>query len=309
MEQYKANEARAFIINSWLSRPVLNRVERLIVQSDTSLISGWIASLCSPMPLLHVMIMKNKDPRGVLMLPAQILAGEHPASLRRLRLNGCLPTWTSPLFSKNLTHLELSLPRMLEADIIRLPELATFRNIVSSMTSLEYLKLQDVYLRTSNGLNGVSPYTFPSRFKEFEMRVHNSSSEMFLNLYGAIWDTFRVPPTGKITTEVTFHHLAPVVVPATLIDPHGDLILRPLRELDSASHPAVGLKIVNKTRMALYYAVGSPSSLDMPLNPAENDLGDWAFEATGRRRVCASGSLSSFVRLLPLSRVRASTLR
>ncbi|VDB83225.1 unnamed protein product [Peniophora sp. CBMAI 1063] len=308
VEQYKPSEARAFIINSWLSRPVLNRVERLIVQSDTPLMSGWIASLYAPMPSLRIMIMKNKDPRGVVMLPQQTLAGEHPPALRRLRLHGCLPTWSSPLFSKDLTHLELTLPRMLEEDSIRLPDLATFRGLISAMTSLEFLKLQDIFPRGNNGTSRVPPYTFPPSFNEFEMRLQCSSPGFFLTLYGTIWDTFRVPPTAKATTEIGFRHLNSSLASATHHDPSGDLILRPLRELDSVAYPALGLKILNKTRLALYYAVGEPRSLDSPLNLAENDLGDWDFETKGRRRISAWGNLAPFVRHLPLSRIQAMSL-
>ena len=308
MEQYKPSEPRAGIINSWLSRPVLGRVERLIVQSDTPLINGWVASLCSPMPSLHVVIMKNRDPVNVVMLPEQILAGEHPPALRRLRLHGCLPPWSSPIFSSLLTHLELSLPRMLAQDTGYLPDRVTFRNIISSMAALEYLKLQDVYFATSGSSDGVLPYTFPPEFRELDIRVHGSSPDIFLDRYGMIWDTFHVPPTSKVTTEINFHNVALNLGPATIHDPNGDLILRPFRELDAQSHPALGLKILDKTRLALYYAVGNPQSLEQPLKLAENDLGDWAFEHKGRRRVRASGNLASYIRLLPLNRVQAISL-
>ncbi|KZV63407.1 hypothetical protein PENSPDRAFT_691685 [Peniophora sp. CONT] len=308
VEPYKLNEARSFIINSWLSRPVLSRVERLIVQSDTALINGWITSLCSPMPLLHIMIMKNRDSTGPVILPEQILAGEHPPALRRLRLNGCLPTWNSPLFSKDLTHLELALPRMVTGDTVLLPELPTFRNIVASMTALQTLKLQDIYLRTPENQTGALPYTFPPGFKEFEMHVHNSAPSIFLSLYGKIWDTFHFPATSKIATEINFHRVSAALGPVTELDPNGDLILRPLRELDAHSYPVQGLKITSKTRLALYYAVGSPQTLASPLNLSENDLGDWAFESKGRRRVYASGDLASFVRFLSLDHLRAISL-
>ncbi|TFK22471.1 hypothetical protein FA15DRAFT_748685 [Coprinopsis marcescibilis] len=127
-----------------------SRFNTLLINNISGDIEEWVFRLTTAAPLLIALdIVKTSSNVGVL-LPAGIFAGSTP-QLRKLQLNGCIPNWSSSVFSKGsrLTFLKV-LYTFESAPGSQPPSLNFILQALENMPQLLYLELSMKLAGTSS---------------------------------------------------------------------------------------------------------------------------------------------------------------
>lgn len=133
------------LVSTWLEpATVSGRIRSLEIDCDEEEFGTIAPYLQHPMVNLATLTIQLDlaDDTDVLRLPRDICPGAD-SHLSKLTLLDCIPRWDSPLLSSSLTHL--SVRRVHDIDPEFVPTREQFANVLSSLTSLQYLSLHDVF--------------------------------------------------------------------------------------------------------------------------------------------------------------------
>ncbi|VDB83214.1 unnamed protein product [Peniophora sp. CBMAI 1063] len=131
----------------WLSRSVSSRVRSLTIEEMATSrwhSRQWSSLIGNPMPALeelriHISLRESDE---ASVLPDTIFTSTSPLGLRSISLFNCFLPWSSPLFTSNITHLDLGEQ---ESTPTLLPSPALFHQVLSRLQRLESLSLMNIF--------------------------------------------------------------------------------------------------------------------------------------------------------------------
>ncbi|KZV59792.1 hypothetical protein PENSPDRAFT_672110 [Peniophora sp. CONT] len=167
----KEREKIIAIMSAWLPDTSYSRLRVLTIECSTNDYDRMTNLFTREMINLHELNLtihasKRAHRVQVASLPPSFCAN---APLMRLRLENCLPSsWQSPWFSPWLTHLSLICSKSMDTRL--LPSPSQFNHLFTTMRSLEYISIGDIFPKVADQLEDTYPLlTPPSSLKHFQV--------------------------------------------------------------------------------------------------------------------------------------------
>jgi hypothetical protein len=204
------------IANTWLCGPQYRRISSLTL-CDMGRIDGKnvLTLLSEEMPLLRSLFMSYSDDIEVMpvseysLIPVDFLASRPPQCLESVSFSGYVfSSWSKLFVSPNLTDLTICFENPLPT---HLPTVGRLKDLLSSLTQLQHLHLQDVV--PNNPESDIS----------YQIRLASSLKSVFLdgvylgNQTASFWTHLIVPSFAQIIlnfgnpvnqhAELAVHHL------------------------------------------------------------------------------------------------------
>ncbi|KZV74792.1 hypothetical protein PENSPDRAFT_749133 [Peniophora sp. CONT] len=228
------------VLSNWLYAPVLRRTRELsITDMSISEFGACIRHLNSPMPELEELTLALPiTVRLSADLDAHLTGASYPC-LQRLTVRGLALNWSWPMFSSNLTHLELlaHTREMMLSAISLEPQLLP---VISNMSRLQSLHLIDVLPEPAP----IAQYELPRSLHHLLSASTNSSLA-----------TGHVPLLERSRCATYFVQVGNE--DQSVLTP---IIREMFRTWDSVNHPAMELALFNR-HISVFYAGIRPRSL------------------------------------------------
>ncbi|VDC04323.1 unnamed protein product [Peniophora sp. CBMAI 1063] len=295
--------ANPSVSRGWLTPSVFRRTRKLVLENiPNALLQLWINELRHPMPQLEVLELTGYgtsdglEPRPVLS--SSLFGRTVPTNLKNLSLVDIGFSWSSHILATNLRSLKLQFTDSPLNDPIianSMPNLQQFHQMLSSMSALETLELEDVFPMAAP--IDAQTLVFPERFNSLTMYASNDSVTSCLDLL----ECMALPECAKVTVNLSTRDDLDERVPDLLSRLFGHRDDATPREL-MMSRFSIGMQYVDHPQESIMKA------------PIPSSLGSWAsyhMAAGGRglslEPVGASLPLSYQINSLPLKALHTIT--